>query len=86
MYSKKYKLESVEEFNRHNHLYDDILGSTCYLAYLKVGERGWILYEDEGRYSPPHRVHTSIIKEINYTRDNRVVVTTMNTRFTFAVI
>jgi hypothetical protein len=39
MHSKKYIIEKIEEFGRHNSLYDDVEGDTCYLAYLKAGER-----------------------------------------------
>lgn len=87
MYSKKYKLEKIEEFNEHNPIYDDIeLGSICYLAYLKPGERGWFLWEDAYWYSRPHRIHTSVIKDVKYTRGNQVIVTTQNTRFVFTVM
>lgn len=40
MYSKKYRLEKIEEFNGHNYIYDDMVGSICHPAYFKVGERG----------------------------------------------
>lgn len=82
MYNKKYILTKIEEFNRHNPLYDDIEGSTCYLAYLNAGERGWFLYETRDFLNYPHRVHTSIIKNVEYT-DHQVIVETQNTRFTF---
>lgn len=84
MHSKKYKLVKIEELRRHNPLYDGIEGRACYLAYLKVGERGWILYQ-KNDYDWPHRIHTSIVKDVNYTRGNQVIVTTQNTRFTFEV-
>lgn len=86
MYSKKYRIDKIEEFNRHNPLYNDMEGSVCYLVYLKVGERGWFLYEGNDWFDFPHRVHTSIIKEVDYTRGNQVIVTTQNTRFTFTLI
>ena len=85
MYSKKYILKKIEEFHRHNHLYDDVEGRTCYLAYLKVGERGWILHQ-KNDYDWPHRIHTSIIQKVDCTRSNQVIVTTENTRFTFEVV
>lgn len=84
MYSKKYILKKIEELRRHNPLYDGIEGRICYLAYLKVGERGWILHE-EHEYLWPHRIHTSVVQKVDYTHDNRVIVTTENTRFTFEV-
>ena len=86
MYSKKYELVSFEEFNRHNALYDDILNSTCYLVYFNVGERGWFLYEEKYGFSTPHRIHTSVVKDVEYTRGNQVIVTTQNTKFTFELI
>lgn len=84
MHSKKYKLVKIEELRRHNPLYDGIEGCTCYLAYLKVGERGWILYQ-KNDYDWPHRIHTSIVQEVIY-EDDRVIVQTENTRFTFEVV
>ena len=87
MYSKKYTLDKIEEFGRHNPLYNGVEGSLCYLAYLPVGGRGWFLYHraDVFRSDIPHRVHTSIIKDVEYT-DKQVIVTTQNTRFIFNVI
>lgn len=90
MYNKKYRLEKIEEFNRHNPIYENMEGSVCYLAYLNVGERGWFLCDYENDWFAvakyPHRVHTSVIKDVQYTRGNLVIVTTQNTRFTFRVI
>ena len=85
MCSKKYTLTKVEEFNRHNPIYEDIEGCICYLAYLNPGERGWFLYEE--KYGPlwPHRIHTSVIKDVVRTRGNAIIVETQNTRFTFEV-
>ena len=86
MYNKKYILEKIEEFNTHNSIYDDIEGKTCYLAYLNVGERGWFLYEDGDWFSTPHRIHTSVIKDVKYTRGNQIIVMTQNTKLTFTLI
>lgn len=85
IYSNKYIIEKIEEFGRHNALYDDVEGNTCYLAYLKVGERGWFLHHARD-YEWPHRIHTSIIKDAKNTRGNEIIVTTENTRFTFKVL
>ena len=84
MYSKKYIVEKIEEFNWHNYIYDDMEGSTCYLAYFNVGERGWFLYEVEGYFGFPsaHRIHTSIVKNVEYSEDY-VVIETENTKLTF---
>ena len=85
MYNKKFILTKIEEFNRHNPLYDDIEGCTCYLAYLNPGERGWFLYEEKYGSTCPHRVHTSVVKDVVCTRDNKIIVETQNTKFTFEV-
>ena len=87
MYNRKYILEKIEEFHRHNHLYDDMEGCLCYPVYFNVRERGWFLYHQKDYWNDltPHRVHTSVIKDVQYT-DDTIVVTTMNTRFTFRLI
>lgn len=86
MYNKKYILEKIEEFNRPNFIYKYMEGSICYPAYFNVGERGWFLFiEDNGLYEDAHRIHTSIVKSIEYTRGNQIIVTTQNTKFTFTV-
>lgn len=85
MYNKKYILKEIKEFNGHNPYYDDIADHVCYLAYLNAGEIGWFMYESGVWFEPPHRVHTSIVKNVEYT-DSRVIVTTQNTRLTFELI
>lgn len=85
MYNKKYRLENIEEFNGHNYIYDDMLGKVCYLVYLNIGERGWFLWEDDDLFSAPHRIHTSTVKDVKYAED-KVIVATNNTKFTFALI
>lgn len=84
MYNKKYRLEKVEEFNHHNPMYEDAEGKVCYLAYLNIGERGWVLWENNDWFSMVHRIHTSIVKDVEYT-DNQVIVTTQNTKLTFTL-
>lgn len=84
MYNKKYILSKIEEFNSYNMIYDDMEGVICYLAYLNPGERGWFLYEEKYGSAFPHRVHTSVIQDVKYL-DDRVIVETQNTRFTFEV-
>lgn len=86
MYNKKYCLEKIEEFDKHNPIYDDVEGKTCYLAYFNVGERGWFLLEDDSWFSKVHRMHTSVVKDVMYTRGNQVIVITQNTKFTFTLI
>lgn len=92
MYNKKYKLEKIEEFNGHNYIYDGVEGNICYPAYFNVGERGWFLYiEDNGWREYAHRIHTSIVKNVEYFddmeyEDDYIIVETENTRFTFRLI
>ena len=86
MYNKKYRLESFEEFNEHNPMYSTMLNGVCYLAYFNVGERGWFLYLEDDSYGYPHRVHTSVVKDVQYTRGNQIVVTTQNTKLTFSLM
>lgn len=88
MYNKKYIIEKIEEFGKHNDLYDGVEGSVCYLAYLNVGERGWFLYEANGLdlwFAAVHRVHTSTIQSVDYL-DDKIIVDTRNTRLTFRLI
>ena len=85
MYNKKYIFASYEELNKHNFLYEDLVGCVCYLAYLKPGERGWYLYERPDDIVP-HRVHTSIVKDVKYADNGDIIVTTENTRFTFTEV
>ena len=85
MHNKKYIIERVDELRRHNPLHNDLEGKTCYLAYLNKGERGWILYNTGERFDPPHRLHTSEIRDIAY-NEGQVIVTTMNTRYVFKEI
>lgn len=86
MCNKKYRLENFEEFNGHNSMYATMLDCVCYPAYFNVGERGWFLYEIDVWSGTAHRVHTSIVKDVQYTHDNKIIVTTQNTKLTFALI
>ena len=86
MYSKKYIIEKIEEFNKHNYIYDYLEGSICHPAYFNVGERGWFLYiEDFGWSEYAHRIHTSVVKSVDYT-DDTIIVVTENTKFTFRLV
>ena len=87
MYNKKYRVETIEEFNGHNSIYDDMEGCVAYPAYFNVGERGWFLYIEDagGWFERAHRIHTSLIKNVEYS-DDKIVVATENTRLTFALI
>lgn len=87
MYSKKYRIEKIEEFNKHNPIYENIEGRIAYPAYFNVGERGWFLYiEDLGFKEFAHRIHTSVIESVKYINDETIIVTTQNTKFTFTLI
>lgn len=90
MYNKKYRFEKIEEFNRHNPIYEGMEGRICYPAYLKVGERGWILYEREDEPGCwPHRMHTSVIQNVEYAKDfkvSKIIVTTENTRYILGLV
>lgn len=90
MYNKKYRIEKIEELDKHNPIYEGMEGSVCLPAYLKPGERGWVLYfseVDDWPYSTvPHRLHTSIVQDVTYYRDNTIIVITEHTKFTFRVI
>lgn len=86
MYSKKYIIEKIEEFNHHNPIYEGVEGRIAYPAYLNVGERGWFLWIESGVFGEfAHRIHTSAIDNIIY-NDDGIVVTTRNTRIVFRLI
>ena len=86
MYNKKYYLDKIEEFHGHNPLYDNLEGKICYLAYLNIGESGWYLCEDNDWFSTVHKIRTSTIQNVEYTRGNQVIVTTRNTKLTFTLV
>ena len=86
MYNKKYRLEKIEEFGKHNSIYDDVEGNIAYPVYFNVGERGWFLWIENGWYEYAHRIHTSVIKDVEYTRGNQIIVTTQNTKFIFTLV
>lgn len=82
MYSKKYRLINIEQFGRHNPIYDNKLGCICYPAYLRFGERGWLLCEyraEDEWMTYPHRLNTSIIQSVYYL-DGRIEVVTEHTK------
>lgn len=83
MYNKKYIIEKIEEFNHRNPIYDGVEGRIAYPAYFNVGERGWFLWiEDEWFKEFAHRIHTSVIQNVEYL-DHMIIVETENTRFVF---
>ena len=92
MYSKKYKIEKIEQFGRENPVYEGMEGAVCHPAYLRVGERGWILVEYETEWftfiEHPHRLHTSIIKNVDYVIGDKlsIVIDTEHTRLTLREI
>ena len=84
MYNKKYILKEIQEYRKHNSLYDDAEGAICYPAYFRVGERGWFLLQ-KNDFEWPHRIQTSVVQAVVY-KDNRIIVITENTKFTFEVV
>lgn len=86
MYNKKYIIESIEEFNSHNPIYEGVLGRIAYPAYFNVGERGWFLWIEEGWIKEfAHRIHTSVVEYVYYASDG-IVVETEDTRFAFRLV
>lgn len=85
MYNKKYRIEKIEELKNHSPLYGEMEGKICYPAYFNVGERGWFLYDTNEWCNPVHRVHTSTVENVEYI-DDRIIVTTFNTKYTFKVV
>ena len=82
MYDKQYRIENIQELTRHNYLHKEVMNRICYPAYLKVGERGWLLWEDEFHMQ---KLHTSIIEDLKY-EDDRIVITTRNSVYILRVI
>lgn len=60
---KRYIIEDIHEKGRRNYRHDIILNCLCYLAYVKVGERAWILYQETHEYHP-HVCHLSTVQEV----------------------
>ena len=86
MYSKKYRLEKIEQFNHHNPVYENVEGCIVYPAYFNVGERGWFLYiENDWFKEYAHKIHTSVVESVDYV-DDEIIVTTQNTRLVFKLI
>lgn len=85
MYNKKYNLREINELRKPNPMHEEILNTTCYLAYLNQGERGWFLCDMNDMFGGIHRIHTSIIKSVEY-NDTEIVVTTENTVYIFTEI
>ena len=85
MHNKKYRLQNLETKRKHP-MYDEILGKICYLVYFKEGERGWFLCDTGEPIKPVHRIHTSKVKDVEYTRGGQIIVYTENTKYVFEVI
>lgn len=82
MYNKKYRLVEIKS-TKSNPFHSSILNKVCYPAYLNIGERGWFLCDTEDYCDPVHRLHTTLIKDVKYTHDNKIIVTTENTEYVF---
>lgn len=85
MHNVKYRLTDITSSEK-NELHEELKNKVCYIAYLNIGERGWFLYDTEMFLEPVHRIHTSIVKNVEYTRDNRVILTTEHTTYVFKAI
>lgn len=94
MYDKKYRVTSIVKTEKHNIIYEmdkynpvheNLLNKICYPAYLKVGERGWLLYDTEEFFNPMHRLHTSVIKHVKYNND-KIVIETENTLYVLKLV
>lgn len=84
MYSKKYRLINIiTEY--YNPIHEGLLNKICHLAYFNVGERGWFLFRDSDWFDSADKVHTSVVKDIEYI-DDQVIVTTLNTKYVFELI
>lgn len=80
VYSKKYVIETIKECREHNPAYENLVGGYCFPAYLRVGDRGWILcVENDSLDLIPHRLHTSIIKSV-ICEKGIIIVESENTR------
>lgn len=79
MYNKKYQLVDIDSKNKGRQLYEEALNRICYPAYFVPGERGFFVCCFA--YGT-HTVKTSLVKNVEYD-DNKIVVTTENTRYTF---
>lgn len=88
MFDVKYRLVEIEEFNgEHNPLHDDLLGKACYPAYFKPGEHGWMFCEIVEFSDPfPHRIRTSVVRDVTVDRGGGFTVTTENSRMVFREI
>ena len=84
MYNKKYRLTNIIT-EIYNPIHENVLNTICYLAYFNIGERGWFLYRTNDWFDSVNRIHTSVVKDVEYT-DNQVVVTTNNSKYVFELI
>lgn len=81
MNNKKYVIDNIEEkYGRYNPTHEEVSGLVCYPAYLCIGERGWLLYEESYGYWP--RVyHLSVVEKVTE-NENSVIIETKNSIYT----
>lgn len=84
MYNKKYYFEKIEP-TKFNPIHEELVGSICYPAYLKPGERGWLLFEYDSVSEVYHKLHTSTVQEVIY-NDDKIVLVTANTTYHIGVV
>lgn len=75
-----------KEGSRFNPIHEAVLGMPCYIEDLGVNTRGLLMYKPD--YSDRfHRLHTSVIKSIHCTDDDKIIeITTLNTVYTLTRI
>lgn len=79
MFNKKYQLVDIVSKKKDVQLHKDALNQICYPAYFVVGESGFFVC---CLTYATHTIKTSLVKNVEY-NDNKIVVTTENTRYTF---
>lgn len=87
MYNKKYQLITIEELNGcYNPIHEKIKGKICFSAHFNVGKIGWFMCDINDMFNSVYRIHTSEVTDVEYTADNRIIVTTVNTRYVFVLM
>jgi len=67
----------------YNPIHDIVQGSPAVILEARVGERAWFAYKlEEDEFHPWHRVHTSLVENIEELVD-KIVLNTENTKYSF---
>ena len=83
-----YLLSSIKS-DKENSLYKEILGTVCTLEFFRMGESGWFVcdpvQEDIGKMFAKKKnlIRTSSVKDIDVLESGDVIITTMNSVYTF---